>query len=201
MTELHQAAASGDYDLVKEILKKECCDPDHKDVDWGGRTPLHWAAAKGQSEIVRILIENGARPCLRTETGWTAAHFAAESGRHGVLRVLHSLHVPIDLEDLYGDTPRRIAEIYGHKDCVKFLEMAELECQDYRLMTTMKGISLDDTDEEWEHIQKEYKENQCLSKSQNVKRPPAKQNSFVNSVGQKACRITSYSIEKTITHP
>lgn len=79
----------------------------------------------GHTETVRILIEHGARPCLRTEHGWTPAHFAAESGRLAVLRLLHSLHAPIDKEDCCGDKPVRIAEIYGHQDCVRFLKKYE----------------------------------------------------------------------------
>eukprot|EP00079_Xenopus_tropicalis_P016289 XP_004914951.1 PREDICTED: ankyrin repeat domain-containing protein 66-like [Xenopus tropicalis] len=122
ITELHQAAALGDYDLVSQILKKGLYDPNYKDGDWNDRTALHWAAAKGQADTVKLLIEYGARPCLRTDSGWTAAHFAAESGKLSVLRALHSLHAPIDMADLHGDTPKRIAEIYGHKDCIKFLE-------------------------------------------------------------------------------
>uniref|UniRef100_A0A8C6V5X2 Uncharacterized protein n=1 Tax=Naja naja TaxID=35670 RepID=A0A8C6V5X2_NAJNA len=65
--------------------------------------------------IVKLLVEHGARLVLRTEAGWTAVHFAAESGQLGVLRTLHSLHAPMDAPDLYGDVPRRIAEIYGIK--------------------------------------------------------------------------------------
>uniref|UniRef100_A0A671WGB2 Uncharacterized protein n=1 Tax=Sparus aurata TaxID=8175 RepID=A0A671WGB2_SPAAU len=72
--------------------------------------------------VALILIEHGARPSLRTEHGWTPAHFAAESGRLAVLRLLHSLHAPIDKEDCCGDKPARIAEIYGHLDCVRFLK-------------------------------------------------------------------------------
>lgn len=72
-------------------------------------------------------MEHGARPCLRTESGWTAAHFAAEFGRLSVLRLLHSLHAPIDMEDFCGDKPLRIAEIYGHKDCVAFLKRYEMK--------------------------------------------------------------------------
>lgn len=49
MTELHEAVAVGDYDWVKEILKAGRCDPNQKDVDWHDRTPLHWAAAKGEN--------------------------------------------------------------------------------------------------------------------------------------------------------
>lgn len=48
MTKLHQAVAAGDYPLVRKILKKGLCDPNYKDVDWNDRTPLHWAAIKGE---------------------------------------------------------------------------------------------------------------------------------------------------------
>ncbi|XP_036981231.1 ankyrin repeat domain-containing protein 66 [Acanthopagrus latus] len=155
MTELHQAAAAGDFDQVEEILVQNKCNPNQRDVDWSYKTPLHWAAAKGHTETVRILIEHGARPCLKTEHGWTPAHFAAESGRLAVLRLLHSLHAPIDKEDCCGDKPVRIAEIYGHLDCVRFLKKAEIECQAYRKMAAQKGISMDDTDEEWPEQGKE----------------------------------------------
>ncbi|CAK6966034.1 ankyrin repeat domain-containing protein 66 [Scomber scombrus] len=159
MSELHQAAAAGDFDRVEEILRQNRCNPNQRDLDWSYKTPLHWAAAKGHTETVRILIEHGARPCLRTEYGWTSAHFAAESGRLAVLRLLHSLHAPIDKEDRSGDKPIRIAEIYGHQDCVQFLKKAETECQAYRKMAAQKGISVDDTDEEWAEQGKENEEN------------------------------------------
>ncbi|XP_059699023.1 ankyrin repeat domain-containing protein 66 isoform X3 [Haemorhous mexicanus] len=122
MTELHEAVAVGDYDLVKKILKAGRCDPNQKDCDWHDRTPLHWAAAKGRSDLIRLLVDHGARHCLRSDVGWTAAHFAAEAGKLRVLRALHSLHAAMDAADLFGDTPRRLAEIYGHRECTKFLE-------------------------------------------------------------------------------
>ncbi|XP_071354186.1 ankyrin repeat domain-containing protein 66 [Trachinotus anak] len=159
MTELHQAAAAGDLDQVEEILRQNRCNPNQRDVDWSCKTPLHWAAARGHTETVRILIEHGAPPCLRTEHGWTPAHFAAESGQLAVLRLLHSLHAPVDKEDCCGDKPVRIAEIYGHRDCVQFLKKAEPECQAYREMAAQKGISEEDTDEEWAEQGKENEEN------------------------------------------
>ncbi|XP_071074581.1 ankyrin repeat domain-containing protein 66 isoform X2 [Dasypus novemcinctus] len=122
MTKLHQAVATGDYNLVKKILKKGLCDPNYKDMDWNDRTPLHWAAISGQMEVLHLLIEYGARPCLVTDVGWTPAHFAAESGHLNVLKALHALHAAIDAPDFFGDTPKRIAQIYGQKACVAFLE-------------------------------------------------------------------------------
>ncbi|XP_016082798.1 ankyrin repeat domain-containing protein 66 [Ornithorhynchus anatinus] len=168
MTELHEAVALGDYDLVEKILKKGSCNPNYKDVDWNDRTPLHWAAIKGQTEMVKLLIDYGARPCLTTDVGWTAAHFAAESGRLGVLRTLHALHAAIDAPDFFGDTPKRIAQIYGQKDCVKFLETAEAECRAYHLQAQQKGLQLDQMDEEWEFKRREImKTSPSLGQNQN----------------------------------
>ncbi|XP_047197656.1 ankyrin repeat domain-containing protein 66-like [Hippoglossus stenolepis] len=102
----------------------------------------------GHTETVRILIEHGARPSLRTDTV-DSCSLCCRVGRLAALWLLHYFHAPIDKEDCWGDKPVRIAEIYGHQDCVRFLKKAEIECQAYRKMAAEKGISLDDTDEEW----------------------------------------------------
>ncbi|XP_006860591.1 PREDICTED: ankyrin repeat domain-containing protein 66, partial [Chrysochloris asiatica] len=155
MTKLHQAVAAGDYNSVKKILKKGLCDPNYKDEDWNDRTPLHWAAIKGQLEVIHLLIEHGARPCLVTDVGWTPAHFAAESGHLEVLKTLHALHTAIDAADFFGDTPKRIAQIYGQKSCVAFLEKAEAECRDHRCMAQQQGLPLDQRDENWDAKKRE----------------------------------------------
>lgn len=81
----------------------------------------------GHMEIARVLIQHGARSCLKTECGWTPAHYAAESGQLSVLRLLHSHHAPIDKENCCKLKPVRIAEIYGHQDCVSFLQRYEIK--------------------------------------------------------------------------
>ncbi|KAM4834724.1 ankyrin repeat domain-containing protein 66 [Thomomys bottae] len=149
MTKLHQAVAAGDCTSVRKILKKGLCDPNFKDVDWNDRTPLHWAAIKGHAEVMHLLIEHGARPCLVTDVGWTPAHFAAESGHLDILKALHALHAAIDTPDFFGDTPKRIAQIYGHTACVAFLEKAEPECQAHRRVAPRTELWLDQQDPDW----------------------------------------------------
>lgn len=67
-------------------------------------------------------MDYGAIGTARSDSGWTPAHFAAETGKITALRALNNANIPVGLADKYGDTPKRIAEIYGHTECVKFLE-------------------------------------------------------------------------------
>jgi ankyrin repeat protein len=44
-------------------------------------TPLHWAATKGHTEVVRVLLKNGADPTLKNERHETPAYRAAQAGQ------------------------------------------------------------------------------------------------------------------------
>ncbi|XP_076462465.1 ankyrin repeat domain-containing protein 66-like isoform X3 [Babylonia areolata] len=130
--ELHDAASTGDYDALEEYVRSGNYDVNLKDVDSGNRTALHWACQKGFAECSRLLLDHGAKGTARTTSGWTPAHCAAESNRISALRALHAALVPVDLKDKHGDTPRRIATIYGHRDCVRYLLQAEAEVAERR---------------------------------------------------------------------
>lgn len=56
-TLLHEAASSGFYDLVKEILKQR---PNINSLDYKHRTPLHLAIKKGLDDISKLLISSNA---------------------------------------------------------------------------------------------------------------------------------------------
>ncbi|CAH1775626.1 unnamed protein product [Owenia fusiformis] len=130
--ELHEAAAIGDCDSLEEYLMVGKYDVNLKDVEWGNRTPLHWACTKGYVEVIRLLLNNGAVGNPRMDNGWTPAHCAAECGRIHVLRALHNANICVYKRDVYGDTPRDIAERYGQVECQKFLIIAEEEQRDKR---------------------------------------------------------------------
>lgn len=49
---LHEAAASGDYHELESLLMMGRIDVNFKDAEFGDRTALHWAAAKGSSRII-----------------------------------------------------------------------------------------------------------------------------------------------------
>ncbi|XP_059149455.1 ankyrin repeat domain-containing protein 66-like [Physella acuta] len=144
--EIHEAASVGDFDSLEELIKSGKFDVNTGDEDWNRKTPLHWACQRGFVECIRLLLDNGAKGTVRTETGWTPAHCAAETGKVTALRALHAANIRVDKKDNYGCTPRRLAEIYGHHECVKFLIQAEQEIEERRQAL---GLT-DSTDEETE---------------------------------------------------
>jgi ankyrin repeat protein len=54
----------------------------------GGYCPLHQAAAAGLVDLVKILLEAGAKPDLRCDQGKTPAEYARERSHDGILQVL-----------------------------------------------------------------------------------------------------------------
>ena len=45
--EIHEAASTGDYDCLEELVISGKFDLNLGDEDWGNKTPLHWACQKG----------------------------------------------------------------------------------------------------------------------------------------------------------
>lgn len=80
MSELHEAAFSGNLAELEACLKKGS-DPNQPDPEWGGRTPLHIACAQGHKKCAYVLINAGAKVNGVTDTGWTPAHSACETGK------------------------------------------------------------------------------------------------------------------------
>lgn len=66
------------YENIANVLIRAGADINVQDSS--GKTPLMWAAAKGQINIINKLINAGAHLNNQSETGWTALTWAAYSG-------------------------------------------------------------------------------------------------------------------------
>jgi ankyrin repeat protein len=99
-------------------------DEHRADVDarneWGW-TPLHYAAATGNPEMLSLLLDAAARVDLRTTTGRTALHEAASDGSVASARLLLEAGSSIVVRDQHGWTPLHMAARYNAAEMVKLL--------------------------------------------------------------------------------
>mmetsp|Transcript_38738 Transcript_38738/g.28625 ORF Transcript_38738/g.28625 Transcript_38738/m.28625 type:complete len:203 (+) Transcript_38738:13-621(+) len=77
-TPLHFAVQENRIEVIKELLR-------HKSINVNlssstQRTPLHLAAMKGSTEILRMLVSAGAYKNKKDADGGTALHYASEYG-------------------------------------------------------------------------------------------------------------------------
>ena len=83
--------------------------------------PLHEAARHGHAELVRLLLERGARVNARSGTGRTALHLAAEEGHADVVRVLVDSGADVSIRDGRGKTAADRARREGEGACAELL--------------------------------------------------------------------------------
>jgi ankyrin repeat protein len=91
-----------------------------------GRTPLFWAAIRGDDHRVRLLLEHGASPHIRATKGnakaKTPLHAAARSGNHKCLSLLLQHGAPVEISDGEWLTPLFLAAGFNDRNkCVKVL--------------------------------------------------------------------------------
>lgn len=83
---LCQSIVDGDVDDVLNWLSQEDADPNKR--DYTGRTPLHLAVMTSTPEIVKCLVDHGARLTARLADGKTALHLAAARGNAEMIKTL-----------------------------------------------------------------------------------------------------------------
>ncbi|KAJ4414254.1 hypothetical protein N0V82_008036 [Gnomoniopsis sp. IMI 355080] len=83
---LCQDIVNGELEHVQSWLAQEGADPNTR--DYTGRTPLHLAVMQGTPEIVKALVDRGARLVARLADGRTALHLAAERGNVEIVKIL-----------------------------------------------------------------------------------------------------------------
>jgi ankyrin repeat protein len=83
---LCRAIVDGDVGQVQKWLAQDGANPNIRDHT--GRTPLHLAVMSSTPEIVRCLVDAGARLVARLADGKTALHLAARRGDVEIVKIL-----------------------------------------------------------------------------------------------------------------
>jgi len=91
------------------------------DLELGASTPLMEASQEGHLELVRYLLEAGARVNATTGTGDTALTYACENGHTDVADLLLQYSALLEHESEGGRTPLMKAARAGHLCTVQFL--------------------------------------------------------------------------------
>ncbi|XP_025915691.1 ankyrin repeat and SOCS box protein 3-like, partial [Apteryx rowi] len=88
---------------------------------WSGWNSLHQASFQGYTEIIKILLEQGANKECEDDFGITPLFVAAQYGKLESLRILVSYGANINCQAKDRATPLLIAVQEGHAKCVELL--------------------------------------------------------------------------------
>ena len=110
------AAWKENLPAVEALLKKGAA------VNRTGWTALHYAAAKGNNDIVRLLLAHSADVDATSAAGVTPLMMAAQNGHIYTVKLLHDAGADATLEDDSGRTVIAYAARNGHEDIVKGLK-------------------------------------------------------------------------------
>ncbi|KAL5093393.1 hypothetical protein Trisim1_011197 [Trichoderma cf. simile WF8] len=127
-TFLSIAAEKGLYSLVEQSLNSGV------DIsnEWGGRSPLSYAAESGNQATVRLLLDRGAELDAKDPMGRTPLLHAARSGSEAIVRLLLDRGAELHAKDEMGRTPLSHAAQSNSKATVNLLldRGAELDAKD-----------------------------------------------------------------------
>ena len=118
-TALMAAARTGKHDAVRALVSRGA-DPNARE-HLRGQTALMWAAAEEHVEMVRVLLDLGARIDGASMAGHTALLSAARTGNIPVVELLLDRGANIETTAADGSTPLLIATVRGQVPLARFL--------------------------------------------------------------------------------
>jgi len=109
------AALNGDLDFVKQLIAKDA------EVNKKGWAPLHYAAANGHDDIVKLLLDNSAYVDAGSPNGTTPLMMAARGGHVSTVKLLLDNGADLTVKNQLGLTALDFAKTYKEPDVVEGL--------------------------------------------------------------------------------
>ena len=119
-TLLHQACAKGKKSRVREVLDKG--NEDIEALNKNGQTALFVAVARGDKDIVQLLLDHNADPTARPPDSESNIHVAVVHDRKSILRLLLAKsRVGLEERNSKDETPLWVALQKRHNSCIEAL--------------------------------------------------------------------------------
>ncbi len=115
------AAGQGHIETLRLLLENWVKTYGADGRDDHGRTTLMYAAAAGDTDTMRDLVQEGAPVNARTHTGATALMFAAHEGHADAVALLLEMEADTTAANNNGDTALSLAQEQGHDAIVAML--------------------------------------------------------------------------------
>ena len=109
------AALNGDLEFVKQLIAKDA------EVNKKGWAPLHYAAANGHDDIVKLLLDHSAYVDAGSPNGTTPLVMAARGGHVSTVKLLLDNGADLTVKNQIGLTALDFAKTYKEPDVVEGL--------------------------------------------------------------------------------
>ncbi|MBW8835700.1 MAG: ankyrin repeat domain-containing protein [Burkholderia sp.] len=109
------AALNGDLEFVKQLIAKDA------EVNKKGWAPLHYAAANGHDDIVKLLLDHSAYVDAGSPNGTTPLMMAARGGHVSTVKLLLDNGADLTVKNQIGLTALDFAKTYKEPDVVEGL--------------------------------------------------------------------------------
>ncbi|MCG8532889.1 MAG: ankyrin repeat domain-containing protein [Desulfovibrionales bacterium] len=116
-----EASIKNELSILKNLINENY---DINERDERGLTSLHYAVAQGHSEVVKLLIENGAEIDSLDTNGNTPLNDAVfhSKGDPTIIRILLKAGADPNYKNFYGVSPEKLAETIANYNLAKYLK-------------------------------------------------------------------------------
>ncbi|MCD4785141.1 MAG: ankyrin repeat domain-containing protein [Candidatus Eremiobacteraeota bacterium] len=125
--EMINAVKSGNVNKVKKLLKQNpnlaiSRDDGSKGAIHKGKNPLHWAAIKGNGEIIMLILSAGADVNAKDKSGITPLGYSINWGKNNVTMILVKNKADVNMGNgIIGETPLHRAAAKGNNQVIMLL--------------------------------------------------------------------------------
>lgn len=114
------AVNKGDVETVNKLMDRDptlALKPDRNNM-----RPLHYAAKKGNVEMVRTLVRKGANVNDKDKKGYTPLHYACTKGNPETVKILLEFGADVNAKTNNNKTPLTFARSNGNREIIQMLE-------------------------------------------------------------------------------